>query len=47
MLNTIHNLHHYQRLMAGLRGAIEAGTLANFVEGFYAQRDLPVSPAPN
>jgi queuine tRNA-ribosyltransferase len=47
MLNTIHNLHHYQRLMAGLRGAIEAGTLANFVEGFYAQRDLPVPPAPN
>ncbi|WP_372613278.1 tRNA guanosine(34) transglycosylase Tgt [Halomonas sp.] len=47
MLNTIHNLHHYQRLMAGLRGAIEAGTLANFVVGFYAQRDLPVPPAPN
>jgi queuine tRNA-ribosyltransferase len=46
MLNTLHNLHHYQRLMAGLRGAIEAGTLANFVEGFYAQRDLPVPPAP-
>ncbi|MBB3184817.1 queuine tRNA-ribosyltransferase [Halomonas fontilapidosi] len=47
MLNTIHNLRHYQRLMAGLRGAIEAGTLANFVEGFYAQRGLPVPPAPN
>lgn len=47
MLNTIHNLHHYQRLMAGLRGAIEAGTLANFVEGFYAQRGLPVPPAPH
>ncbi|WP_192576437.1 tRNA guanosine(34) transglycosylase Tgt [Halomonas lysinitropha] len=47
MLNTIHNLRHYQRLMRGLRGAIEAGTLANFVEGFYAQRDLPVPPAPN
>lgn len=46
MLNTIHNLRHYQRLMAGLRGAIEAGTLANFVEGFYAQRGLPVPPAP-
>lgn len=46
MLNTIHNLRHYQRLMAGLRGAIEAGTLANFVEGFYAQRRLPVPPAP-
>ncbi|MBS9403716.1 tRNA guanosine(34) transglycosylase Tgt [Halomonas sp. TRM85114] len=47
MLNTVHNLRHYQRLMAGLRGAIEAGTLANFVEGFYAQRGLPVPPAPN
>lgn len=47
MLNTIHNLRHYQRLMAGLRGAIEAGTLANFVEGFYAQRGLPVPPAPS
>ncbi|ERS81726.1 queuine tRNA-ribosyltransferase [Halomonas sp. PBN3] len=46
MLNTIHNLRHYQRLMAGLRGAIEAGTLANFVEGFYARRGLPVPPAP-
>ncbi|MBB3232473.1 queuine tRNA-ribosyltransferase [Halomonas stenophila] len=47
MLNTIHNLRHYQRLMAGLRGAIEAGTLAHFVEGFYASRGLPVPPAPN
>ncbi len=46
MLNTIHNLRYYQRLMASLRGAIEAGTLANFVEGFYAQRGLPVPPAP-
>jgi queuine tRNA-ribosyltransferase len=25
-----HNLHHYQQLMAGLRAAIEAGTLADF-----------------
>ncbi len=47
MLNTIHNLRHYQRLMAGLRGAIEAGTLANFVEGFYARHGLPVPPTPN
>ncbi|MBD3896601.1 tRNA guanosine(34) transglycosylase Tgt [Halomonas sp. ML-15] len=46
MLNTIHNLRYYQRLMAGLRGAIEAGTLANFVEMFYARRGLPVPPAP-
>ncbi|WP_220086268.1 tRNA guanosine(34) transglycosylase Tgt [Onishia taeanensis] len=42
MLNTIHNLRHYQRLMAGLRGAIEAGTLANFVEAYYGRRGMPV-----
>ncbi|GHC16414.1 tRNA-guanine transglycosylase [Aidingimonas halophila] len=46
MLNTIHNLRHYQRLMAGLRGAIEAGTLANFVNAFYEHRGLPVPTAP-
>ncbi|MDN6179469.1 MAG: tRNA guanosine(34) transglycosylase Tgt [Halomonas subglaciescola] len=47
MLNTIHNLRHYQRLMADLRAAIEAGTLTTFVETFYATRGLPVPPAPN
>lgn len=31
MLGTIHNLHYYQVLMAGLRGAIEQGRLADFV----------------
>ncbi|MFP5439943.1 MAG: tRNA guanosine(34) transglycosylase Tgt [Gammaproteobacteria bacterium] len=31
MLGTIHNLRYYQRLMADLRGAIEAGRLADFV----------------
>ncbi|QEA37783.1 tRNA guanosine(34) transglycosylase Tgt [Pistricoccus aurantiacus] len=46
MLNTIHNLRHYQRLMAGLRGAIEAGTLANFVDTYYAGRGLAVPPGP-
>ncbi len=44
MLNTIHNLRYYQRLMAGLRGAIEAGTLADFVAQFYQRRGLPVPP---
>ena len=29
-LNTIHNLHHYQQLMAGMREAIEQGHLAAF-----------------
>lgn len=30
MLNTLHNLHHYQWLMAGLREAIAEGRLATF-----------------
>jgi queuine tRNA-ribosyltransferase len=42
MLNTIHNLRHYQRLMAGLRGAIQTGTLSAFVDDFYARIGLPV-----
>jgi queuine tRNA-ribosyltransferase len=44
MLNTIHNLRHYQVLMAGLREAIQQGTLAAFVDAFYAKRGLPVPP---
>lgn len=44
MLNTIHNLRHYQSLMAGLREAIQQGTLSHFVEAFYAKRGLPVPP---
>ncbi|MCY4472881.1 MAG: tRNA guanosine(34) transglycosylase Tgt [Kistimonas sp.] len=38
MLNTLHNLSYYQRLMAGLRQAIEQGTLAEFVTVFYEAR---------
>lgn len=34
-LNTIHNVHYYQKLMSDLRQAIEQGTLAGFVESFY------------
>jgi queuine tRNA-ribosyltransferase len=41
-LNTIHNLRFYQRVMKGLRDAIEQGKLDNFVSEFYALRDLPV-----
>ncbi len=37
-LATMHNLRHYQRLMAGLRAAIEAGTLEDFTARFYALR---------
>jgi len=45
-LNTIHNLHYYQELMAGLREAIEQGNLQGFIEEFYRQRaSLPPSVA--
>jgi queuine tRNA-ribosyltransferase len=37
-LATIHNLHYYQELMAGLRAAIEAGRFDEFVAEFYAMR---------
>jgi len=37
-LATMHNLRHYQRLMAGLREAIAAGRLADFVATFHARR---------
>jgi len=43
-LNTIHNLHFYQTVMAGLRKALDEGTLTAFVEAFYAKRGLPVPP---
>jgi queuine tRNA-ribosyltransferase len=37
-LATMHNLRHYQRLMAGLRDAIAHARLENFVAEFYAKR---------
>jgi queuine tRNA-ribosyltransferase len=37
-LNTIHNLHYYQQLMAGMRHAIETGTFEAFKLEFYAKR---------
>ena len=43
-LNTIHNLHYYQTLMAGLRQAIEQGKLSDFVDDFYRQRGLETPP---
>ncbi len=43
-LNTLHNLRYYQRLMAGLRGAIEAGKLSAFVDDFYQRRGLTTPP---
>jgi queuine tRNA-ribosyltransferase len=44
ILLTAHNLYYYQELMAGLRGAIAAGSLADFAAAFtvtQAQGDLP------
>ena len=41
-LNTIHNLRHYQRVMGGLRDAIEIGSLDQFAAEFYAKRGMDV-----
>ena len=37
-LNTVHNLWYYQELTAGLRAAVEAGRLADFVAEFRQAR---------
>ncbi len=37
-LNTLHNLYYYQHLMRGLRDAIAAKTLDEFVQKFYRMR---------
>jgi queuine tRNA-ribosyltransferase len=44
ILLTLHNLTHYQRLTAGLRAAIEAGRLQDFVADFRSEQakgDIP------
>lgn len=38
VLGTLHNLRHYQRLMAQMRAAIAAGTFADFRAAFHARR---------
>ena len=38
MLGSLHNLRYYQRLMAQMRQAIEAGTFTAFRQSFYALR---------
>ncbi|WP_446751462.1 tRNA guanosine(34) transglycosylase Tgt [Thalassolituus sp. ST750PaO-4] len=43
-LNSIHNLHYYQTLMAGLRRSLEEGTFAGFVDEFYAKRGMKTPP---
>jgi len=40
-LNTIHNLHYYQKLMAGMRSAIEAGSFEAFKIEFAIKRASP------
>jgi queuine tRNA-ribosyltransferase len=37
-LNTVHNLFFYERLMAEIRAAIEAGRLESYAAEFYAQQ---------
>ena len=37
-LNTIHNLHYYQELMAGMRASIESHTFEAFKQDFAAKR---------
>lgn len=39
-LNTIHNLHYYQQLMASLRAAIEQGRLSAFLAQFEADQQV-------
>ena len=38
MLGTLHNLWYYQKLMADIRAAIQAGRFADFRQAFYAAR---------
>ena len=40
MLLTWHNLHYYQDIMRGLRGAIEAGSLGPWIAAFEAEQAL-------
>ena len=38
VLNTHHNLHYYQYLMASIRRSLELGTFSQFKEDFYRKR---------
>ena len=42
ILGTLHNLWYYQKLMAGMRAAIEAGRFAGFRRDFYLARGAAV-----
>jgi queuine tRNA-ribosyltransferase len=39
MLLTWHNVHYYQDIMRGLRGAIEAGSLGHWIAAFEAEQE--------
>ena len=43
-LNTIHNLHYYQDLMAEMRAALSGGTFDVFLTEFYQRQGLEVPP---
>ena len=43
-LATIHNLRYYQRLMQGIRDAIDNDTFDEFVADFYQKRGQDVPP---
>ena len=45
MLGTLHNLWHYETLMAEMRAAIESGTFGDWRQSFYALR-AGDTPAP-
>ncbi|MFC3902861.1 tRNA-guanine transglycosylase [Acinetobacter marinus] len=47
MLGTIHNLRYYQRLMQGIRDALDAGTFDAYVQDFYQRRGLEVPECPH
>lgn len=40
MLLTWHNLHYFQEIMAGMRGAIASGKFEEWERGFHAQRAM-------
>jgi queuine tRNA-ribosyltransferase len=40
ILGTLHNLWYYQKLMAGMRGAIGQGTFDAFRDSFHAARGM-------
>jgi len=43
VLNTHHNLHYYQQLMAGIRQALEDGCFSDYYKDFYARRNIFVN----